>query len=278
MMKPEDEDPDDGDGEEGDANHDQNNEDIAADKSNEPAEDEQTGDTDSSDDDSFGFMDILSDAFRNAWDFGDDEMVSVVRKWMGSEARKTLMKQGRSYDAISAEVKWQFHQRIRRPYRQGFELLEMRLESQAALGRRYGMNRATVKRWLDGNSEPSFDAFCVVSVADDCRYPRGHRIALDAYAAVLQRAQSLTGKRNVIPVTVEEVICLYLQTQQKQWWMAWFLDDEQLHDESAQRVEDVLKSQFGSQERWERTKQIAVFKKLYLEWSIIQEAIPYEWF
>ncbi|MEZ6131108.1 MAG: helix-turn-helix domain-containing protein [Planctomycetaceae bacterium] len=224
------------------------------------------------------FMDNLSAKYRNAWDFGDDEVVSVVRGWMGSEARKTLEKMGRSYDTIRAEAKWQFHQHIRRPYRQGFELLPTRGESQAALGRRYGMNRATVKRWLDGNNEPSFDAFCIVSVADDCRYPRGHRIALNAYAAVLQRTQSLLGKTDVVPVSVEDVACLYLQSQHKQWWLAWFDDDERLHAEAAKHIRDILHNQFGSTQPWDMEQQRKLYRQLWLEWAITQEAIPYEWF
>lgn len=229
-------------------------------------------------DDVSGFMDTLSSKHRNAWDFGDDEFVSVVRGWMGSHARKTLEKMGRSYDAISAEVKWQFHQRIRFPYRQGFRMLSTRGESQAALGRRYGMNRATVKRWLDGNNEPSFDAFCVVSVADDCRYPQGHRIALDAYVAVLQRTQSLLGKRDLIPISVEEVACLYLQSQDKRWWLAWLNKDERLHAEAAKHISDILQNQFGSKQRWGREQQRHLYRQLWLEWAITQEAIPYEWF
>lgn len=275
MMIPEDEDPDFDDEE----CHDNLSDDESGDAaSHEPTEDCPANPSDSSEDDISDFMDILADNYRNAWDFGDDEFVSVVRTWMGSQARKTVTTMGRSYDSIRAELKWRFHQRVRRPYLQGFELLAKRSETKAALGRRYGMNRATVKRWLDGNCDPSFDAFCIVSVADDCHYPRGHRIALNTYADVLQTAQRLTGKSDIVPVSVDDVGCLYLQTQQKQWWLAWFSDDERLHAESSRRVREVLQCQFGSKQKWDRQEQVALYKKLWLEWAIVQEVIPYEWF
>jgi hypothetical protein len=227
------------------------------------------------------FQDIfrrLGESFRNGFGFGADEMDCVLRDWLSGEIHKKLQSMGRSYEAIAADLKWQFNRMIRQPYMAGFSQAVDRQQSFAALGRRYGKDRATVKRWLDGDSDPSLEAFCIVSAADDCKYPHGHMVALGAYRAILQSAQRLVGRQNVVSVTLEDALCLYLQMRNRLWWQAWFDGDDRMHQQAASVVSDILHTQFQSQKTWDLEEQRAVLAELWFEWSLIESVVKYEWF
>ena len=225
-----------------------------------------------------GIMGYLGKSYRNAFGCGDDEMDCILREWLSQQSRKKLIGMGRSYDAIARDLMWQFDLLIRRPYMAGFRQAEDRRQTYAELSRRYGNNRATVKRWFDGSSNPRFDAFCIVSAAEDCRFPRGHLVALEAYREILHAVQRLIGRSCIVPVSVEDVLCLYLQMRNRAWWQACLDDDEKKHREAAQVIRDIMHTQFRSRKPWRLDEQRALLGTLWFEWSIIESVVKYEWF
>jgi transcriptional regulator with XRE-family HTH domain len=232
-------------------------------------------------------LEEIADDFRNAaggfWT-DDEELHDMSTTWLQNQAQAKLEEIGLSFSLIRKDLKWRFHQIPQAVYGEAHRIVAGSKMSQAQLGRRYGVDRATIHRWLKANeatgkrSKPSFESFCIVSAAEDLTYPRGSVIALQAYHAAFEELLVLMGMNDQTPPSAAELVCLYCYQYSREWWNALLRMDEERLQEAAGSIEFYMNEELGIAGNWGIETFDRLFVMWWKQWYVLTAALPYEWF
>ncbi|TWT60955.1 hypothetical protein [Rubinisphaera italica] len=231
-------------------------------------------------------------------------------KWIREQARKKLESGDRNREIISVRVDDSFKIFINDVYfSPTVRPIESR-ESWAVLGRRYGnVNQTTVKRWVTG-TDPQLSHISIAFAAEDAFFPRGHHVAINAYAfaflvarssigtAVEVAAESISEELSTLledwadeaketdgPIPVfafdqnacEEALILYLVMRTPAWWKAIRTGQRKYEEQAADYIQHVARDLFPTVSEWDAERVKALIEKHSESWTIMEEVLPYEW-
>lgn len=231
-------------------------------------------------------------------------------QWIREQARRALTRLNLEADVTSVRVDDSFKEFINSVYLSPTTRPIESRESWAALGRRYGnVNQTTVKRWVTG-SDPKLAHISVAFAAEDAFFPRGLQITINAYAFAYSVLRSLIGKRvDIEPQRISEELCmhlevwadeaketdgplpvfaydqtaceealvLYLIMRTPAWWKAIRTGKPKYEDRAADYIQRVARDLFPSVSEWDAPRIKALIEEHSESWSIMEEALPYEW-
>ena len=149
-------------------------------------------------------------------------------------------------------------------------------ETDADLGRRFGVFRGTVGRWRKGTGM-SLKEFLTVAASNNAEFPMGSIAALEAYCKSFKYVQEKIG-RGTADIEPDQALCLFHTIRSVEWHKGCGGDAALLH-EAAQTIRDYVSDLFPRSVITGVAGIRATVTVRIVEWLILESVMKHEnWF
>jgi hypothetical protein len=142
---------------------------------------------------------------------------------------------------------------------------------------RFGVDRSTYKRWIDGKL-PRADSFCLLAAADDVVLPRGAFAVLSGCCKLFEKVKQLRFGGRGVGLTRKQAVCLWAVVRSAAWWEACATGDPEALSEGRRDVIRLMKEW----RRWRHYPNVANINATIdgrlTEWMIVEFLLQkHEW-
>lgn len=222
--------------------------------------------------------------------------------WIRKDAESLLTDRKQNPEIVKIQTKDSFREFLFQYYFCPILSLKEPNPNWTQIGKRVDAHAVTVQDWIEGNRDPKLSTISMVYAAQDAQFRNGHAVAADAYIVafdflcrLIDRPTSVTQPLGELDICQEhdndptmdswlsaelreEALILYNLFRTPEFWSALEDDDEQALHSAARLIAAKVESFYPCTNQWDLKAIRDTLKRRAYEWSVMEAALPYEWF